>query len=330
MTRTAKAQLATGLALAALLAGCNKEKDKPSGQVVATVNGEDITIHELNSELAQARAPADTPRKTVEQVVLARVIERKMLADAARERSLDKNPAYLLAERRADEGLLVQALQADIAAKVPAATREAAQKYIEAHPDQFGQRKVFVIDQIQFLRPANIADLGLGPAKTMDDVVQLLKTAKIDFRRAGTTIDALTVNPLLVGEITRIIARNPDEVFMFADQPQGAPAPVMFVNKVVETRIVPFTGEPAITAAQQLISRENVQKALLDNLKTFTAAAKSKITYAAGYGPPPAPKATPVIPGAQTTPGGPAGTTPAAGALDATSPAATTPAPSVP
>ncbi|QYE34149.1 MULTISPECIES: hypothetical protein [Sphingosinicellaceae] len=286
-----KTRIAASLAIVALVAGCNRGGETPKGQVVATVNGDDITIHELNSELSLARPPADVPRKTVEQVVLARVIERKMLADVARERQLDKNPNFILAQRRVDDGLLVQALQSDIAKKVPVPTREAAEKYIEAHPDQFGQRKLYTIDQIQFLRPANIASIGLEPAKTMSDVADVLTKNKIEFRRNNAGIDALQVNPALVAEIGKILARNPNEVFMFADQPQGAPAPIMYVNKVTDVKVQPFTGEPAITFAQQVLQRENIQKALVDNLATFKKASDPKIKYAAGYGPPPAPKA---------------------------------------
>ena len=288
-----RAGMAAGMILAVLVSGCNRGGGTPKGQVVATVNGDDITIHELNSELALARPPADVPRKTVEQVVLGRVIERKMLADAARDRKLDKNPDFILAERRVEDGLLVQALQRDIARKVPLPTREAAEKYIEAHPDQFGQRKIYTIDQIQFLRPANLTTLGLEKANTMADVVQVLSSNKIEFRRANATIDALTVNPALTAEIGKILARNPQEVFMFADQPQGAPAPVMFVNKVIDTKVTPYSGEAAITLAQQLVQREAVQKALVASLASFRAAAKDKIKYAAGYGPPPAPATAP-------------------------------------
>ncbi len=277
-----------GLSLIAMTSGCNKfgGNKTPTGQVVATVNGNDITVRELNAELAQTQAPPETPRKTVESVVLARVIERKMLADAARERKLDQNPNFLLTQRKVDDGLLVQALQASIAQKVTPPTREAAEKFIAAHPELFANRKIYTIDQIQFLRPKNIAQLGLGPAKTMNDVEQVLSTANIEFRRQPATVDALAVNPQLTAEIEKITARNPDEVFMFADQPQGAPAPVMVVNKVTSTKIVPFSGEKAISFAQQLLQRQQVQERLVAELKTITAKAKPTITYAKGYGPP--------------------------------------------
>ena len=59
------------------------------------------------------------------------------------------------------------------------------------------------------------------------------------------------------------MARNPREVFMFADQPQGAPAPVMYVNAVTDTKLAPYTGEPAITLAQQIVKRDATQAALV-------------------------------------------------------------------
>ncbi|TRW17956.1 hypothetical protein [Glacieibacterium frigidum] len=290
-----RAALVAAISLAALTAACGDKKDEaPKGQVVVTVNGDDVTVHELNSELQLLRAPPTAPRKQVEQVALQRVVERKMLADVARERGLDKNPQFLLARRRLDDGLLVQALQTDIAQKVPQTTRESAQKYIAANPSLFAERKIFTIDQIRFLRPANIAQIGLEPAKTMADVARVLSNANIRFERAPVQLDALTVNPALTKEIVRITSKNSDEVFMFADQPQGAPAPIMFVNHVTGTKVEPFIGEDAIKFAQQLIQRQEIQKALTTELAKFKTAAKPNIKYATNYAPPPEkPAATP-------------------------------------
>jgi len=83
---------------------------------------------------------------------------------------------------------------------------------------------------------------------------------------------------------------------------------VMYVNHVTDTKVQPFTGEEAINAAQQLVHRDEVQKALVNSLTAFRAAAKDKIKYAAGYAPPPTPAA---------------GATPAATAGAATVPAKT-------
>jgi EpsD family peptidyl-prolyl cis-trans isomerase len=322
--------LVAGVAAAALLAGCDKKGDLPKGQVVATVDGTDITVHELNSEIALAQAPASVPRKTIEQAALQRIVERRMLADIAKKQGLDKNPNFILAERRTGEGLLVQALQASIAQKVPQVSTAEAEKFVADNPAQFADRKIFIIDQIQFLRPANIASIGLEPAKTMADVVRVLTAANVEFRRAPTSIDTLAVAPALTKAISTIVARDPHEVFMFADQPRGAPAPVMYINEITEIQSQPFTGPKAVQLAQRQLQQQAVQKALVAALKQFQAEEKGKIVYAEGYAPP-APGAKPAA-----TATAPAGAVPAAGstapqgavpaAPQAAVPAATAPA----
>ncbi|OYU15602.1 MAG: hypothetical protein CFE37_04545 [Alphaproteobacteria bacterium PA4] len=269
------------------LSACDKSGKAPEGQVVATVDGKEVTIHELNAELAlMGNATGNAPRKLVESVALARVIERKMLSQEAVSRKLDQNPQFLLAQTRTNEGLLVQALQADVQKKVPEITREAAQKFIAENPPVFGDRKIFTLDQIQFLRPANIDQLPLKDAKTMADVERVLTDANIEFRRAPQQLDSLTVNPALTKEILRISATANGEPFIFSDQPQGAPAPVIYVNNITNTSTQPFIGEKAIAYAQNVLQRQETQKRLAAELKKVQEAFKPKIVYGKGYGPP--------------------------------------------
>lgn len=312
MTKISKSALILGVALAAIVAGCNKKDDLPKGQVVATVNGTDITTTELNSEIALAQAPPDVPRKMIEQAALARIVERQMLSNVASQRGLDKNPAFLMEKRRVDDGLLVQALQSSVAAKVPQVTTDATEKYIAAHPVQFADRKIYTIDQIQFLRPANIGTIGLQAAKTMAEVEHVLKAANVEFRRAPASVDTMTAAPQLSKAISEILTRNPSEVFMFADQPQGAPAPIVYINLVTNTNTEQFTGPKAVAMAQPILQREAVQMALVGELKKIKAEQKSKIVYAKGYEPPP--EGSKSAAGATTTPAAakPVGATPAA------------------
>lgn len=322
MNKSARVTMLASAAAATLfLAACDKGAKAPEGQVVATVDGKEVTIHELNGELATIpNRGGDAPRKLVESVALARVVERKMLAAEAEKLKLDKSPQFLLAKQRADEGLLVQALQGDIQRKVPAATREAAQKFVAENPQVFGDRKIFTLDQIQFLRPANIDQLGLKDAKTMADVERILTDANVEYRRAPQQVDSLSVNPALTKEIIRITATSNGEPFMFADQPAGAPAPVIYVNNVTATKSQPFTGEKAISYAQNILQRQNVQKSLADALKRYQTDYKPKIVYGKGYGPPVFPKAPPRT--GVASPAAPAAAPATGSAAPATTPAA--------
>lgn len=276
--------LLAGLALA--LAACADKQPLPDGQVVATIDGKDITIHELNAEVALLRASESTPRKLVEQVALARVIERKMLTNEARKRKLDASPQFLLARSRAEEGLMVQALQADIQSKVPAPTREAAQKFIEDNPQVFADRKLFTVDQIQFLQPETFDTLPLKEARTMSDVEAILLQANIEFRRAPQQIDTLVVNPRLTDEIIKLTSVASPEPFMFIDQPANAIGPVVFINNVTAIKSQPFIGERAINYALAVLRQQEIQKRLASELEAWKEAYKPKIVYAKGYGAP--------------------------------------------
>lgn len=272
-------------AVAALaLTACGKDEKGPEGQVVATIDGKDVTIHEVNAEIGGMGAQAQAaPRKLVEAVALSRVIERKMLAIEARNKKLDQSPQFVLAKSRADENLLVQSLQAEVAGKVQATPRESAQKFISDNPIMFADRRIMTLDQIQFLRSPKAMALPLKDAKTMQQVEQLLLEANIEYRRAPQQIDTLVLDPRLSKEFVSLNRGPGGEPFMYTDQPQGAPAPVVYVNVVSKMDINPFLGEKAISYAQQVIQRQEVGKRLQAELTRLREANKAKITYAKGY-----------------------------------------------
>ncbi len=305
-----------------LISACGDKGSKaPSGQVVATVDGKEVTVHEMNAEMQGLPKAADADKlKLIQSVALARVIERKTLVAEAQKRGLDKNPQYLVARERGNEQLLVQALQSDVVKGLPPTTREAAQKFISDNPGIFGDRKVYTLDQIQFLRPANFETLGLKDAKTMGDVEKLLTDANIEYRRAPQQIDSLTTDPRLVDAIGKVTTQSKGEPFMLSNQPPGAPAPVIYISLVTDTKTKPFIGEQAISYAQQVLQRQETQKRLVDSLKKFTDTAKSTIVYAKGYGPPVFPKADAPVAAAPATAAPATAKTPAATAPAAPAP----------
>src|SRR3546814_20624863 len=64
------------------LAACDKE---PTGQVAAVVNGDEITLQEINAELGNTAIPEGVDKKVVQQAALERIVERRLLAQAARD-----------------------------------------------------------------------------------------------------------------------------------------------------------------------------------------------------------------------------------------------------
>src|SRR5579875_1248809 len=125
MRKTIMAGLMMGSALL-LLGGCGGKKGAESldkGQVVATVDGKDITTGELNAELMGVNVPQGERGKAIQQAALQQIVNRTILADLARDRGLDKTPMYLLQVRRGEDSLLVQMLQRQLASQIKPPTR---------------------------------------------------------------------------------------------------------------------------------------------------------------------------------------------------------------
>lgn len=270
-----------GVAACLLVAGCGKGGKEPKGQVVATVNGQEITAIDLRNEMGDFRAPDAATRKAAERAALQQIIDRKLLAEVAKERKLDKTPDYVQQKRRVDEAFIVRYWQTNIAKSVPAPSKEEVERFVAANPDLYAARKVFVLDQIRapMVRDPAVIE-ALKPLKTLADVGGLLTSKNIRFQQGNTTLDALTAPPEVVSQIMKLPA---DEVFVV---PQGN---LLTINHIRETRVVPAPAEVATAHATQYLKNQRTQTAVQRELSAALAAAKKEkdaVQYAKAYQPP--------------------------------------------
>lgn len=283
--RTVLLLAAAALALSGcgLIGGGDKEAKAPTGQVVATLDGQEITVLEVNAELAGTPIPPAMNRRDAEKAALNNIITRRMLVKAAEAQNVHKTPEFILQQRRAMEQLKVQALAREIAQKVVTPTRDEAVKFMDENPSMFRERRIMTVDQIQFVRPDNIGELGFEAAKTMEAVEAILNSNNIPFRRQPATLDTLGANPAFVVELTKVLDQNPKELFMFATNAPGAPGPVVLVNQVQSTRIDPFTGDKAREFATNFLRNQRIQQALEAEVKKQQAAMKDRVVFQPGW-----------------------------------------------
>jgi EpsD family peptidyl-prolyl cis-trans isomerase len=300
------------------LSGCGMiGGDKaPEGQVVATVNGEEITITELNRELGGASSADPVERKAREQAALEAIITRKLVAQASKEQKLDKTPIFAQQELQAKEAMLVGAMQRKISSTVVAPTRAEAEKYVTDHPNMFANRRVMVVDQIvvgQF-KPELMKEFE--PLTTLEQIEAVLIRENLDFQRTTTVLDTLNAPEDLTKTLSNL---PPNEVFIF---PRGA---AVFVNQIRENRVMPFVGERAVNYALAGLKSQRTQEALVKQLEAIRKSGEAEITYNDKYKPTktaakpaakPAAKAAPAAPAAAApaTPAAPAPAAPAGAA----------------
>jgi len=272
MSRLTSVSLIALTSLSMMLAGCQK---KAEGQVVAVVNGEEITANELNSEIASRNIPANVDKKVVRADVLQQMVDRRLLAQAAKDQGLDRDPTYISRERVLKENLLVEmyAKKALDTVAVPDAAK--VDQFIASHPSLFADRVKFRLDQVIFNPPADMAKLKeLNGVHSIDGIVEWLKKNDIKFQRGPNALDSASLPPELVGKIK---ALPPGEPFIIPANGK------IVANAVTAQEPVSLTIEQERPLATQAMRQEELGKIGQQRLKD--AKDKAKIEYQPGYEP---------------------------------------------
>ena len=306
-----RAGIALAAAVCGALAACNNGAKTPTGQVVATLGRQEITMRDVRAELGNYNAPDAKTLKAAENVALRNILGRTMVADEARKEGLEKTPDFALAKQRAIDTLLVQALQQKIVAEVPQATKDEAQRFVDAHPDMFSQRKIYILDQLQMRRPSDPSIVtALEPLKTFDQIQALLTQDKIPFQRNTAALDALTADPRLIDALQKL---PPGELFVL---PAGQ---LLTVNQIKDTRIEPVAPDKAIPVAQQIITRQRTEDAVRKRFQQLFAQNVKQVKFSKEFAP--LNTLTPGVAAQSASPPAakPAGTAPAAAGAEASS-----------
>ncbi|MEO8723312.1 MAG: hypothetical protein ABI395_07285 [Sphingobium sp.] len=232
------------------LTGCfGKNKDAPTGQVVATIDGDEITAAELTMEMGGVSSTDPATMKRLKSMALQNILNRHILAAQAKKVGVDGTPAAEMAKRKARQIAVIELLQEKMRAGVPAASKEEAQQYVNEHPGSFAQRRIFVVDQIILgAVPADIMK-ALEPLDTMADVQALLNKRHIASSKTVGVIDALSIDP---DAVEKIVSLPPSAVFINRD---GGP---IRINSIRETQVEPISNDAAVRIAQEKLQNRRV------------------------------------------------------------------------
>ena len=270
------------VSLGVALAGCSK---KPTDQVVAIVNGEEISLPELNAELGTAQVPAGVDKKLIQQQLLQRLVDRRLLAQAAKETGLDRDPSFIVEQRRANEALLVEKLAKRTNDSIPVPTAAEIDKFMAGNPSLFAGRQIYGVDQIAFATPADPTRLSaLEPAKTQAEVIAVLQKLNIPFQRANRAVDSASVPP---EQMQKILSLPKGEPFVVPSNGQ------VTVNVITGSKAEPLPSADARAAAVRVLRAQSLSK--LGEARLKEARGKAKIEYQTGFAPP-------AKPGAPATP----------------------------
>jgi hypothetical protein len=255
------------LALSAMATGCHRQQ--AGGQVIATVNGQEITPQDLQAEARSSAALAQADSS----VLLQRVIARALLAQAAHTRGMDRYPGYPSDIARLKQDLIAQRLVRSSLRQPPPPTSADLAKIMAEAPYSFGRRQKVTVDDIEMQPPAGSVE-SLESLKYPSDIMARLTRLSIPNSRRTVTFDTAKVPAALAA---RLSSAPVGELFFVRDGNQLA------AMTVTERSAAPTPPEEAAAAATQIFEGASVQQqieALVGQLRS-----QAKIVYTNGFVP---------------------------------------------
>ena len=191
MASITKSRMLTGVmaALVFALAGCERGKHSEA-QVIARVNADEISVHQLN--LAISQVPGDARSAIGRDKLLEKLVDRQLAVQQALAQNLERRPDVMLRLEEARRDILATAYAEEIARKHQAPDENAAARYYAAHPGLFAERRVYRLREISIPGDAPAlagAEARLARRERLGAVVEWLQ------QQGGRYGDQLALRP---------------------------------------------------------------------------------------------------------------------------------------
>ena len=257
-----------------LVASCDKT---PTGQVAAIVDGDEITLQEINGELASMNVPSGVDPEVAQKIALQRVIDRRLLAKTAREEGLDKTPEFFIRQRQLIDNMLIEQYRDKLQRAITVPSEEEIGRYVSENPEAFEDRKLLQVDQITFTS-GNPQDLAsLSDDHSMDEVERSLQQLGKNYTRSNSELDSALLGKQRLDQIRAL--------------PQGEPfilpGPRITTVAVLQREVdAPMSQDSHDAEIVDRLKREQLAELLEARLES--AKNSAEIQYQEGFRPDPA------------------------------------------
>lgn len=172
--------------LAVLVAGCGAKTDSPAmSQVAARVGDYEITIHQVNAELARLGNAAGGQAKQAAAAILERLIDQELMIAQAEEQKIDRDPSVMAALSAARREVIARAYVERLTAQVGGPQPTEVTAFYRDNPELFSQRRVYALRELRIALPAGQEDAVRSvadKATNLDEIVAWLRREKIAYK----------------------------------------------------------------------------------------------------------------------------------------------------
>ena len=258
--------LVAALALTLGVAGCGGKKESKPGQALASVNGEEITVLQLNEEL-QRNNVQPAQQEAASAQILESLIDRQLVLNEAIKDKLDRDPKVVQAIERARALLIAQAY---VQKKVGAPTRPShaeVEDYYTKHPEFFSNRKQLDMRQL-VLASKDISDevkAAIDAAKSLDDAAAWMDQHKVRYARAQLSRSSADMPPQLS---SKLLSLPKGQLFIVKEGDRS------LLITIADVKDVPTTLEQATPQIEQFLVNKKSKDAADAEVARLRAVAK--------------------------------------------------------
>jgi len=271
--------------------GCS-DNPKPATQIVAKVNDDEITVHQLNNAMGQLpQIPAEN-LASVRLDLVNKLVNEQLTVQQALLHKLDRSSEVMMQIEAARREILTKAYFKELIAGLPKPNPEDSKKFYDTHPELFTERRIYNLQQIILTSPhPPVAEIKkLTANKSMTDIVTVLKQNNIVFSAGAATRAAEQIPLTTLSELAKI----KEGQISIIESPQS-----ITIVKVEASKLAPLSEELALQRIPQYLMNEKAKIAINDKLEQLKS--KSKITYMNEFSGAATPAASSPAPAAKTT-----------------------------
>lgn len=262
------------LAIAAAISGC-ADKARSATQVVAKVNKEEISIHQVNFVLSRQQGIKPEQSASVSRQILERLIDQELALQKAQEFKLDRDPMVVQALETSRRDIISRAYIDRVSDTALQPTAQEIRKYFDDKPALFRERRVYQLheffvettaDQIAALRAELMRMRNIG------EFVQYLRSKDIRFSGNQSVRPA---EQLPLGMVDQFASMKDGQAIL---APTASGAEVTFV---ISSQTVPVDEASAAPAIQQFLWNERRRQLVEKDIRSLRDS--SKIEYVGAF-----------------------------------------------
>lgn len=254
------------VSVAMIVAGCGEKGG--ATQVAAKVNSTEITVSQISNELNKLPPVPQDKAEEAKRAILGKLVDQQLFIQQAVADKLDRTPRVVEDIDSARRAILARAYLEKVVSGTTPPTDEEISKYYDAHPELFGQRRVYSVQEFEVVPRSGLADFLKGEVakgSTLDQMAGELK-ARGDKFAAKSGVIVPEQAPL---ELLPKLAAIKDGQTGVIESPKS-----ISVVHVVASKLEPVELKVAQNAIKQFLANKRAKEAIDAELGRLKGEAK--------------------------------------------------------